>query len=314
MKKELEKYLIQNGRSENLVDIYNKFPYQGNSLSNKQKGDRVRSIWRKLKRKDKVFEKQPKILIFDLETAPLKAYIWKIWKENINPINGQLQSQNFILSWSAKWLYDNKIYSHYLHPEEIYSEDDSRIVKELHNLVNDADIIIAHNCKNFDEKVMNTRFLLNDLSPTSHYQIIDTLLHARKKFRLESNKLDYLGKVLNLGRKINTGGFELWEECMKGNPEAMSAMVNYCEGDVLLLEEIYLKLRPWIKPHPNVNLITNDESKCCPVCKSKNITSNGTYTTYANQYKAYQCNSCKSTFRARKANKIDKTNTLIITP
>lgn len=312
IKQQLKTYLINNGRSEKLVDIYNKFPYQGHNLTNKQKGDRVRSVWRKLKRND--FKKNPRVLVFDLETSPLRAYVWSIWKQNVNPTNGHLRSQKMILSWSAKWLYGDNVMNDALTPDEILSEDDSRITKSLWKLIDEADVLIAHNGIGYDVKTFNTRCLLHDLPPTSHYQVIDTLLHARKRFKLESNKLDYLGQILGFGKKLPTS-FSLWDRCMQGDEEAMKYMVKYCDQDVILLEAIYLKMRPWIKPHPNFNLIIGQmEDKACPSCGSKDVKDNGVYRTYANVYQAHKCGCCSSTFRSRKAVKLDKTNLTIATP
>ena len=105
-------------------------------------------------------KKQPKILIFDIETAPLKSYVWRLWKQDISPLNGMLQSEWFMLTWSAKWLFDDKIMSGKLTSKEAINEDDSRVTKEMWNLFNEADIVIAHNaCVQKD-----TLILMQDLT------------------------------------------------------------------------------------------------------------------------------------------------------
>lgn len=341
LKEQLEDYLKVNGKQGTYREIYEMFPFSGNHLTNKQKGDKVRKVWNRVKKTKEIYQKpltpsemvspyvmkskdlpeiilnkkQPKILIYDLETSPLKSYVWSLWKQNVNPTNGQLQSQKMILSWSAKWLFEEEILFDHMFPKEIAEEDDKHVVESLWKLIDQADIVIAHNAQGFDVKVMNTRFLLHDLPPPTHYQVIDTLLHARKRFKLESNKLDYLGQILGLGKKHATGGFKLWVDCMNGSSVAMSKMVEYCNQDVKLLEAVYLKLRPWIKPHPPVNLIVGNTTQLsCPTCNSDDVSNYGTYTTYANIYPAHKCNACQSTFRSKKAKKIDKTNLTISTP
>ena len=122
----------------------------------------------------------PKILIFDIETAPMKAYVWSRWKQNI--YLDQTVSEWFMLTWSAKWLFGDKTMSMRLESKEAIAEDDSRIVKGLWELINEADIIIAHNGERFDTPKMNTRFLLNGLPPTSSYRQIDTKKVAAKSF------------------------------------------------------------------------------------------------------------------------------------
>ena len=87
--------------------------------------------------------KFPKILILDIETAPMRAYVWKRWKENISL--DQTISEWFCLCWSCKWLYSNHVMSDVLTPDEVKREDDSRIMTSLWTIINDADIIVTHN-------------------------------------------------------------------------------------------------------------------------------------------------------------------------
>ena len=74
-------------------------------------------------------KKFPKILILDIETSPLKAYVWKRWKENISL--DQTISEWFMLCWSAKWLFSAETMSCSVTPEDALKEDDSRILKPL---------------------------------------------------------------------------------------------------------------------------------------------------------------------------------------
>ena len=301
MKEDLRKYLEQKGKTHTWAEIYEMFPYKGLDITRKQMADGVRSVWRKIKRAEGKREERnrmPKILIFDIETAPLKAYVWRLWKQNINPLNGQLQSEWFMLTYSAKWLFDNNIISERLTSKEALEENDSRLVQNLWNLFDEADIIIAHNAKNFDIKVMNTRFLKMGLPSPSHYQTIDTLYHAKKQFSLESNKLDYIAKFLGLGSKIKTS-FELWESCVNGDEEALLEMSKYNDQDVFLLEDVYLKMRPFIKPHPNVTLFFDSDIERCPTCGSDELETVGTYDTQVSSFNSIRCKCCGSVSRNR---------------
>jgi len=150
-------------------------------------------------------EKSPaKILVLDIETAPLLAYVWGVWNINIGHNMQMVQKHWFMLTWSAKWLFDDKIFSDKLTPEEIFAQDDSRITKSIWELVNEADVVIAHNGIKFDMKRLNTRFLRHRLPPPMPYQIIDTLVHVKKQFALSSNRLAEIGKFLGLGEKLDT--------------------------------------------------------------------------------------------------------------
>lgn len=315
LKQQLINYLKSAGKTDSWVNLYNVFPFKGEHLTNKQKSDTVRKLYkRKVQNKNVVETKSnPKILIFDLETAPLRSYVWKIWKENINPLNGQLQSESFMITWSAKWLFEDKIMSDALTKDEILNEDDSRLVKSIYDLVNEADLVIAHNAQNFDVPVLNTRFIRNGLRPTTPYRIIDTLKEAKKHFKFTSNKLDYLGKILGLGEKIPTD-FNLWVNCLKGSDKAIEEMRTYNIQDVLLLEDVYLALRPYIKSHPNLNLYIENDVCRCPSCLSDKITWEGTYVTNANKYYAFRCNNCGAVGRSRSAVLKEKDKKMLTIP
>ena len=239
-----------------------------------------------------------RVLILDIETAPIRAYVWGIWQQNVGL--PQIQSDWFCLTWAAKWLFEDKVYSGKLKPKEVLEQNDKRIIEGIWKLINDADIVIAHNGEKFDIPKLNTRFILNGLKPPLPYQQIDTLKHIRRQFGFTSNKLDYVNKLLNLERKKETN-FELWENCMKGNANALSEMEEYNVQDVRILEETYLQIRAWIKPHPNMGLFILDESEHrCPNCGSNELTEQGKcYNTSANIYELMRCGNCGASSRKR---------------
>ena len=263
--------------------------------------------------KSKAFKcnKIPKILIFDLETAPMQAYVWGRWKQYISL--DQTVSEWFIICWSAKWLYSTEVFGDVLTSEEAVNEDDSRIVKSLWKLINEADIVVAHNGNKADIPWMNTRFILNNLNPPKPYFSIDTCLVARKQFNFSSNKLDALATYFGLSNKIDTN-FKLWKNCLKGDKEALSYMLEYNKMDVKILEEIYLKLRPWIKNHPNISNITSSRHSC-PYCGREELKEipGKSYFTSVNEYKLYRCNHCKGVSRGKtsiKRNRVNYINSL----
>lgn len=240
----------------------------------------------------------PKILILDLETAPMKAYVWRRWKENISL--EQTISEWFILAWSAKWLYSPDIYGEVLTPEEVRGEDDSRIVASLYTIVNKADIIVAHNGKQADIPWMNSRFILNNLQPPKPFITVDTLEVARRQFGFSSNKLDALAGYFNIPHKLHTD-FQLWKECMEGKQQSLDYMLEYNKMDVKILEEVYLKLAPWIKNGPNMNTLLNSEVPVCANCGSEAIEliPNQYYYTSVGKYTLHRCKDCGAVSRSR---------------
>lgn len=255
-----------------------------------------------------------KILIFDLETAPMIAYTFQKWKTNIN--DDFIVQDWGVLCWSAKWLFEDEVISAKLTKQELKTVDDERIMKALWTLIDEADIIIAHNLNKFDEKKANTKFLQYGFGVPSPYQRIDTLLHLRKRFAITSNRLDYVAKnFFGIEGKLQTET-GLWKKCMQGDFEALSYMAEYCDQDVRVLEDVYLLMRAWIKPHPNLGLQALSIDACCPVCSSTESTETATpYRTYVNEYTAHRCNDCGHVYRERKANKLlNKENITVSTP
>ena len=252
---------------------------------------------RKIYHREKKKIKKANILIFDIETAPLKAYVWHRWNQNI--YLDQTISEWFMICWSAKWLGSEEVFSECLTPDEIREEIDSRIVKKLWSLIDQADIVIAHNGKRFDVPKINSRFIMANLPPTSSYIQIDTKEVAAKQFGFSSNKLDALAGYFNIEHKDDTD-FELWVKCMNGDQASLDYMEKYNRKDVTILEQVYLKLRPWIKNHPNIGLYQEDCNMVCPTCGSKHIEEDGSfYYTSANKYKIMRCNDCGATSRMR---------------
>jgi len=240
-----------------------------------------------------------KVLILDIETAPIQAMVWRVWKENVSI--DQIKSDWFILCWSAKWLNDSRVMGERLTGKEAKQETDKRIVKKLWDLFNEADIIIAHNGWSFDIPKVNSRFIINGLNPPSPYRSIDTLKIAQKKFGFTHNKLDYLAKLFGLDRKLKTE-FELWVRCLKGEDEALEYMLKYNKIDVVILEEVYLKLRGWANSHPNMNMWQSERG--CSNCGSLNIVPSGKYVTQTGKFQSFRCTECGAYSRETKRTNI----------
>ncbi len=243
---------------------------------------------------------KPKILLLDIETAPLLSYTWGTWDQNIG-LN-QIHTDTCILSWAAKWYGESKVmYKDQRDAKDL--ENEKAILQDLWKLMDEAHVIVGHNSKKFDVKRINARFLVHGMRPPSSYKQIDTLTIAKKFFAMTSNKLEYLCKKLNCKIKKLTvrkfSGFELWKECLDRNKEAWKEMQKYNIQDVLALEELYNKLIPWDKSI-DFNVYNDNEEHVCS-CGSKKRTKNGWDYTKVNKYQRYKCNSCGKESRSRKA-------------
>lgn len=226
----------------------------------------------------------------DIETSPNLGYTWAKWEQNVI----EFEREWYMLTFSAKWLGEKKIITKGLPDYKLYKtnpEDDKELVKELWSLIDQAEIVIAHNGDKFDIKKMNARFAFHGLNPPTPYKSIDTLKVARRYFSFNSNKLTDLGEYFNLGKKIDTGGFQLWRDCMRGVKSSWKLMMKYNEQDVILLEKVYLKLRGWMTNSPNLNLLS-EVLDSCPICGGTHLQKRGTGMTRIMKYVRYQCQSC----------------------
>lgn len=244
--------------------------------------------------------KQPKILLVDIETSPILAYVWDLWKQNV-ALN-QIKTDWHLLSFSAKWLGEpaNKIiYMDQRNAKNI--EDDKPLLQKIWDLLISADVLITHNGKKFDLKKLNSRFILQGFKPLPEIKHIDTLRLARKNFSFTSNKLEYLSnKICTKYKKLKHekfSGFELWKECLKHNKQAWKEMEKYNKFDVLSLEELYNKLSPW-DDSLNVNLYHNTENIVCK-CGSTHFQRAGHRFTKVGKYQRYQCVECGAWTRGR---------------
>ncbi|RLC68784.1 MAG: RNase H superfamily protein [Chloroflexi bacterium] len=270
------------------------------ALSNRQIAEAVgctRRLVRMIRNTAEAYKgRMPKILIFDIETAPMEIYTWGLYKQH--PQTHQVIKDWSLLSWSAKWLFNDTVYSQRVTGEQAIERDDSSIVKSLWALLDEADLVIGHNAAKFDVRKANLRFALNGLLPPNPYRVIDTLTHSRKVFGSSSFKMDYLNKIFGLSMKIPTN-FQLWVDCVKGSNKALKEMETYNRMDVNITEELYLKLRPWMKGHPNVALYINTDETLCTNCGNEDLEWAGYYFTPAGKYRSFRCNGCGAIGRSR---------------
>ncbi len=243
-----------------------------------------------------------RILLFDIENAPSESYIWALWKEVTS--TAFIKDDWYVMSWSAQWLGDDEITTKALPDYDLYQKEpknDSVLLQELWSLLDEADILVAHNGKSFDRRKVNARFAIHGILPPSPYKVVDTLLEARKNFMFTSNKLGDLGVYLGLGTKAPTGGFDLWKECIAGNMDSWSLMKEYNSQDVVLLGKVYLRLLPYMTSHPNMGVYQKEEVLACSKCGGTDLKEQGTSRTNVSCFKQYKCESCGAFSRSRKS-------------
>lgn len=241
----------------------------------------------------------PRILFFDIETAPIRAAVWRIWQENVGL--EQIESDWHLLSYSAKWLGEDRLfYDDQRKAANI--EDDGPLLEQLHALLDEADVVIAHNGDRFDVPKVRWRLLKAGFKPPRPFKTIDTVRVLKKNFGATSNKLAFVSAELLENKKDEHKefpGFKLWAECLAGNKRAWDEMKHYNVQDTIALEELYLRLRPWIPHHLNVGVYGDHDERTCPRCGSHKLQMVGLARTNVNVYPQYQCDDCGGHSRGR---------------
>ncbi len=239
---------------------------------------------------------KPRILLLDIETAPHRVYAWGLWGQDIHL--DQIEAPGYTLCWAAKWLGAREMMF-----ASVHGVGRKRMLACIYTLIEEADIVVHYNGTKFDMPVLNQEFVIEGWPPPSSYKQIDLLLTARKQFRLASNKLDWVARSLGLGKKMKHKGMELWRSCMAGDAASWRIMERYNKRDVVLLEKVYLKLRPWVVNHPNVVLYTGEKRPACTNCGSLRVRKRGYYYAKSRRYQRFSCNDCGANMRARLSEK-----------
>ena len=263
--------------------------------------------------------KNPKVLLLDIETSPVWTRVWGLYKQRI-PFQNVLRDW-FMLCWSAKCLGSDELIADSVTRVEALRRDDSRISHSIWKILNEVDVVIGHNLSRFDLRKIMARFIEHGLPKPSPYRTIDTLIQSRKSFAFSAHNLDYLNSIFSLRMKKETD-YQLWKDCegwkvktqffgddiypfepipKEIQEEALEYMLHYCKSDVKALEDLYIRLRPYITSFPNLGLYIDDEEPMCPYCMSRDLMEEGFYTTQVSKFQSYRCLRCGALSRGRKS-------------
>ena len=233
-----------------------------------------------------------KTLIYDLEVSPILGWVYEKYDTNLV----EMEHDYFLLSFAYKWLGEKQVYVHALPDYKTYKKDkydDKELVKDLHKVLSEAQIVVGHNMARFDERKSNARMVLNGLDCPSPHQVIDTLKVARQKFAFTSNKLADLAEYLNIPQKKMHVGSAQWIKAIHGDMETWNHIKKYNKRDIEVTEQVYLKLRSYMTNHPNMS-VESGEMFNCPTCGHDDLIKRGPKITKSGYKQYYQCKGCGS--------------------
>jgi DNA polymerase elongation subunit (family B) len=225
----------------------------------------------------------PRVLTLDIETSPALARIWQLY--DITVAVSQIVEPSRVLCYAGKWLGDKRTTC-----VSEFHDGKKVMVQTMWDMLNEADIVVGYNHVRFDIPHMNREFMLAGLVPPSPVQHIDLLTVMRRNFKMMSNKLGYVTDAVGLETKLDTGGQALWNQVMAGDRAAWDKFRRYNIQDVVITEQLFTLLAPWIKS-PHAGLWTGDMSSCY-ACGSTRLVAHGVTRSKTMAWPLTQCADC----------------------
>lgn len=237
-------------------------------------------------------------LYWDIEMLPGVFYGWSMYSEPFQQI------ENTTISMiSYRWDGEDEVHSIHLN-EKQYNKNirnEKPIIKEFLKVVNQADVMVAHNGDKFDWKKFNFKVAKYNLKPVKKPILVDTLKMVKQEMSADSHRLGDLCREFNLPVKIPlNGGFTA---AFRGYGKYLE-LVNYNRQDIICLEMLYNYIKPHCRPKYDVSKLDN-KNRACSSCGSCDIIKYGKYIlATGKQVSRYRCKTCKSTKTRDSANGI----------
>jgi hypothetical protein len=168
--------------------------------------------------------------VFDLETWGLDRG-WGVLMVACIMVHGKGKEpvwHEFDLTQSSRW------------PD--VRTDDSELAAKVIEVLSSADVLYAHNGKDFDLRFLNSISLKYNL-PRIRAKLIDPVQIARRQYRIGSNALGSLANFLGLQESKMPVAPDTWRYALMDNdPESWQILRERCKSDVRLLNQVAAKV------------------------------------------------------------------------
>lgn len=233
-------------------------------------------------------ENKPLIMTWDIETSPCLGLFWRP-SYNATITYDQILDEGKIICISFKLLGSKYVYNLVWDTKKQCDKD---LLVEFADIYSQMDAVVTHNGDKFDIKWIKTRLLNHKLPALKPVVSIDTLKLA-KQLGFNSNRLDYINKFLGKSGKKDGGGWSRVKKILRGDREALEEHRDYCDRDVVALEEIFKELIPYVNLPTHLGVLNGSTKGSCPKCGSTNSRLHGNRVTAAGiRYEYRQCRSC----------------------
>jgi len=125
--------------------------------------------------------------------------------------------------------------------------DDSEVVKRTMEELSKYDVWVTYYGKGFDIPFLKTRALSIGDRPYLYAFHIDLYFWVKYGLRMSRRSLLRMQEYLNLTEKKTPLTPEIWQKATAGNREAYNSIIEHCQQDVIVLEDVYKAALPHIK-------------------------------------------------------------------
>jgi hypothetical protein len=227
---------------------------------------------------------EPRILVVDIETKLFEGYLFGLRDQYVQ--HTQVKDDyggRLIHMVGMKWVGQRKttVLTEWEHGYQ-------GMLGGIHEAMCAADALVGYNNVIFDTPKIEGQFALSGMELPPKPTQID-LYKTVRKMGFISSKLDYVAPLFGLGCKVKHDGLAMWKAAAEGCPKARARMARYCAGDVRLTEELYHKLKPYIRNFPRLR-----SGGTCGTCQSDNVQRRG--YNYSRHFKTERifCLDCLS--------------------
>jgi DNA polymerase elongation subunit (family B) len=225
-----------------------------------------------------------RILCIDVETRPMESRHWGLWGQNISI--SQIQRPDGLLCFAGQFVGERKV-----HYASQWGDGERGMIRAAHRLFDEADVVMGWNSDKFDIPWLQRCFIEQKLHEPAPFKKLDLMKRVKAKARLPSYKLDFVAQWLGVGRKLRTGGYDLWDDVLAGCAKAQGKMGRYNIQDTRLTVAVYeeLRARGWVSPPVNASIM---EGHVCPHCEGERLQARGYEYRNTRRYKRWQCRDC----------------------
>lgn len=216
-----------------------------------------------------------KTLVFDIESTSLNAGFGRI------------------LCIGYGWYTEGEeIEPHIISIDPATPWDDQSVVEMFSAILERADIVVGHNIRLFDIRMINTRVLAYNLPRIVWPATVDTLSIARTHFKPHSRRLDALAEFLQLPHKKTPITVSDWARAAGGDPGGLEKVIEHCRADIRVTAGVYERIAPYMRSHPRrVAVAPADIPHSCRLCGGRVFVRKYRLTANIPQVQV-QCGSC----------------------